>query len=178
MLHHVFPYAALVASALAAPTEEAQCPQTLCIDAINSCGVRYGSCYDACEPSLRPTAPECVYPVPISSSPSSPTDNCITRTVCADYINDCGVWYGGCFPDCTPWPTFTAPPCPSSSMSAGVLTTTTPAYPTTSLPEETDCHTETVCEDFVNDCGQMYGGCFSACTPWPTFTAPPCPTTT
>ncbi|KAK1832811.1 hypothetical protein QBC39DRAFT_370559 [Podospora conica] len=38
--------------------------------------------------------------------------------LCADYINACGMMYGGCFPDCKPWPTFVPPPCPSSVMPA------------------------------------------------------------
>ncbi|KAI0123351.1 hypothetical protein BJ170DRAFT_641498 [Xylariales sp. AK1849] len=47
------------------------------------------------------------------------------------------------------------------------------------LTQDDSCSSSTVCEDFINECGQTYGGCFSACTPWPTFTAPACtPTST
>ncbi|KAK3309952.1 uncharacterized protein B0T15DRAFT_19389 [Chaetomium strumarium] len=38
-----------------------------------------------------------------------------TVSVCWDGINECGMWYGGCFPDCKPWPTFTPPPCPTTA---------------------------------------------------------------
>ncbi|KAH8664411.1 hypothetical protein BX600DRAFT_464396 [Xylariales sp. PMI_506] len=112
--------------------------------------------------------------VAITKSPtpcSSPTVTDCTATaptICVDYFDNCGQTYGGCFPDCNPWPSFTAPPCSISS------TTTTTTKPTTT----TDCSALTVCEDFINECGQTYGGCFSACTPWPTFTPPPCSLTT
>lgn len=174
MLYNALATLALAAAVIALPTKEDECPQTLCVDGVNSCGVSFGGCYDACQSGLRPT------PAPCSSSTSSSstsTDNCSTRTVCADYINECGVWYGGCFPDCTPWPTFTAPPCTSTSTSVSATkkpcgnhdssVTTTSLTPsvtviTTSVTiitptPITDCHSLTVCEDFVNECGQTYG---------------------
>lgn len=162
---------ALVASALAAPAADTQCPRTVCVDAINSCGVRYGACYDGCSPELRPMAPPCS-----TASLSTSTDDCSTRTVCADYVNECGQAYGGCFSACTPWPTFSKPPCTSTASVATPVTTPVPVVtpPSSNSP---DCHSQTVCADYVNECGQAYGGCFSACTPWPTFTAPPCTTT-
>ncbi|KAK9781175.1 hypothetical protein SCAR479_04996 [Seiridium cardinale] len=171
MLYRIASFVALVATALAAPTEERICPQTICFDGINACGVRYGDCYDVCEKN-RPTAPPCD-PAVLSPSSSSTTltENCSTRTVCADYINDCGVWY-----DCSPWPTFTAPPCTTSSSY--VITTIAPPIATITEDPTTDCHSQTICTDMINECGQTYGGCFSACTPWPTFTPPPCTTTT
>jgi hypothetical protein len=174
MVYRALSVLAFVGATLAAPTEESQCPRTVCADAINPCGVRYGGCYDACDPdpAIRPTPPPCV------TLSSTSTDDCSTRTVCADYVNDCGVWYGGCFPDCTPWPTFTAPPCSSSSTPSVVTTTITPPVSTSTVRPTTDCHDLTVCADYINECGQTYGGCFSACTPWPTFTPPPCTTTT
>ncbi|SMY21408.1 unnamed protein product [Zymoseptoria tritici ST99CH_1A5] len=78
------------------------------------------------------------------------------ETICADYINDCGQMYGGCFENCPgePWPTFDPPPCPSP-------TTTTPA-----------CNF--ICVDLINECGQWYGGCYDDCKPRPTYTPPPC----
>ncbi|KAK6355234.1 hypothetical protein TWF696_004348 [Orbilia brochopaga] len=82
-----------------------------------------------------------------------------TLTLCADGVNECGMWYGGCFPACPglPTPTFTPPPCPTTSKKKCDIT---------------------LCADMVNECGMMYGGCFEACpdSPTPTFVPPPCPT--
>jgi hypothetical protein len=180
MLYRVIPALAFVATVLAAPAaDNVQCPRTICVDAINTCGVRYGGCYDQRKPELKPTAPPCS-----SVASSTTTDDCSTRTVCADYINECGQWYGGCFPDCKPWPTFSKPVCTSTTTSASVTTvsittisvtsaTVTPLSSTT-----TNCHNQTICADYINECGQTYGGCFSACKPYRTFTAPACTTTT
>ena len=120
------------------------------------------------------------------------------NTICADFINDCGKMFGGCFPDptCTggtAWPTFTPPPC----------TATTPDHKPTPKPpgkespkkgpkkmdpkkadpkkmEPKGACTETICYDFVNECSKMYGGCTLApkCggPMTPTFSKPPCPT--
>ncbi|KAM3509363.1 hypothetical protein MY11210_006362 [Beauveria gryllotalpidicola] len=105
---------------------------------------------------------------------TTPTpDNCSTRTVCLDYVNECGIWYGGCVPDCKPWPTFSKPPCPSTTSTTISITATPTA--TTSVQ---DCHAHTICIDYVNECGMGYGGCIPACKPWPTFSKPPCPSTT
>ncbi|TGZ81424.1 hypothetical protein EX30DRAFT_262651 [Ascodesmis nigricans] len=92
----------------------------------------------------------------------SPTSSCVT--ICADYINECGQMYGGCFPDpaCTggtAWPTFSKPPCTSPTGSP---------YPTCGFR----------CVDAVNECGMKYGGCYDSCAgPFP-FPAPPCPSFT
>ncbi|KAK4251794.1 hypothetical protein C7999DRAFT_27473 [Corynascus novoguineensis] len=57
----------------------------------------------------------------------TPTKPCTTDvTVCWDGINECGMMYGGCFPDCRPWPTFTPPPCPTSKPSVITSVTTLP----------------------------------------------------
>ncbi|KAL2141493.1 hypothetical protein VTI28DRAFT_2367 [Corynascus sepedonium] len=57
----------------------------------------------------------------------TPTKPCTTDvTVCWDGINECGIMYGGCFPDCRPWPTFTPPPCPTSKPSVITSVTTLP----------------------------------------------------
>ncbi|KAA8914246.1 hypothetical protein FN846DRAFT_927074 [Sphaerosporella brunnea] len=88
-------------------------------------------------------------------------------SICADYVNSCGMPYGGCFPDpkCTggtAWPTFSPPPCPTTSS----CTSSAPAC------------TQSICYDYVNECGQMYGGCLLApkCggPKSPTFSKPPC----
>ncbi|KAK2016368.1 hypothetical protein LZ32DRAFT_601593 [Colletotrichum eremochloae] len=63
---------------------------------------------------------------------------------------------------------------------AGIVTafpqmTTEPPSPPTAEPTPIEaCSTRTICRDFINECGQMYGGCHNVCRPWPTFTKPPC----
>ncbi|EPS44792.1 hypothetical protein H072_1205 [Dactylellina haptotyla CBS 200.50] len=128
-------------------------------------------------------------------------------TICADYINSCGMGYGGCYPACPglPTPTFTPPPCPTTTKKTTTTTTcrticvdainecgiryggcycsggppnyTKPPCPstTTTKPPTTTCRT--ICVDAVNECGIKYGGCYCAGGP-PNYTKPPCPTTT
>ncbi|KAJ3492052.1 hypothetical protein NLG97_g5485 [Lecanicillium saksenae] len=113
--------------------------------------------------------------IPTTTKTSTSTeDNCSTRTVCIDKVNECGMWYGGCVPDCKPWPTFSKPACPTDTVITTTKTTSAPT--TTSTPD--NCSTRSVCADYVNSCGMWYGGCFPDCKPWPTFTPPPCPSTT
>ncbi|OAR00615.1 hypothetical protein LLEC1_02797 [Akanthomyces lecanii] len=109
---------------------------------------------------------------PTSTSTTTSVDDCHTRTICIDNVNECGLWYGGCIPDCKPYPTFSKPPCPPTT------TTTTTSVPTTSTTSADDCHTRTICIDHVNECGLWYGGCIPDCKPYPTFSKPPCPSTT
>ena len=85
-------------------------------------------------------------------------------TLCVDYIDKCGQWYGGCFASTSPFPTFTKPSCSLETTKPPVTTTVTPA-PTP---------TRTVCVDYINKCGQTYGGCFPSTSPFPTFTGPSC----
>lgn len=106
----------------------------------------------------------------------STADNCSTRTVCADYVNDCGIWYGGCFADCKPWPTFTPPPCPSTSSSVGLVTPTS-----SQQPSSKPCGGEVACVTSYRDCSTTqlpFGGCYPACSPQPLYTPPPCPQAT
>ncbi|OHF01352.1 hypothetical protein CORC01_03385 [Colletotrichum orchidophilum] len=143
------------------PSNAADCPRTMCLDGINpECGIRWGGCYDMCQPRMKPTMPPCKstlskstisrtpkppftrptrlsLPVPtrsptITRAPPSlslrPTssDNCSTRSVCVDYINECGQWYGGCHADCKPWPSYSKPLCtstPSLTVNPSTLPT-------------------------------------------------------
>ncbi|EGY22996.1 uncharacterized protein VDAG_04434 [Verticillium dahliae VdLs.17] len=99
------------------PAASSDCP-TLCIDGINDCNEPWGGCFNVCKPEESPTMPPCSEPTPTlmpiyhdTPTPTAPqSDDCSTRSVCADYVNECGIWYGGCFADCTPWPTFTKRP--------------------------------------------------------------------
>ena len=51
---------------------------------------------------------------------------------------------------------------------------------TTPPPDPTSSCTSTLCADYINSCGQTYGGCYPACSGYttPSFTDPGCPTTT
>lgn len=98
-------------------------PLTKCVSGINGCGVKYGGCYDTCNPALSPAAPACPSTTAgaIVTQPPAPTsrqtkDDCRTRTVCVDAVNACGQKYGGCFADCKPWP-LSPPPCPASTSA-------------------------------------------------------------
>ncbi|KAK6537220.1 hypothetical protein TWF694_011417 [Orbilia ellipsospora] len=109
----------------------------------------------------------------------SPNPNC--PTACVDYVNPCGKTYGGCAPHCTgdPLPTFPAPPCSSTTKATTTMkVTTTSAYVTTKV---TSSCTKTLCVDYLDACGHMYGGCFPYCDGYttPVIAPPPCsPTTT
>ncbi|KAH9243073.1 hypothetical protein K456DRAFT_1716707 [Colletotrichum gloeosporioides 23] len=153
--------AGFVAAAPQIQPGKAGCPQNICIDGINpACPtVRWGGCYDACKPDTAPTMPPCPKPTKPTKSitkipgkpsprPTAPpslsvtpvkpptiiTDSCSKRTVCIDYVNECGQWYGGCHSDCRPWPSYTAPPC-SKSTSAPDQTYSLPYF--TSEPDQT-----------------------------------------
>ncbi|KAK4105614.1 hypothetical protein N658DRAFT_556054 [Parathielavia hyrcaniae] len=66
---------------------------------------------------------------------SSSTTRACTATapwLCWDGINECGMMYGGCFPDCKPWPTFTPPPCPTGDKPTMISKVTT--LPTLTVP--------------------------------------------
>ncbi len=64
-----------------------------------------------------------------------PRDTATCPTICVDFVNECGMKYGGCVPHCEgePLPTFTKPVCPTP----------------------TPC--PTICVDGVNACGAMFG---------------------
>ncbi|KAK6541902.1 hypothetical protein TWF694_007679 [Orbilia ellipsospora] len=102
--------------------------------------------------------------VTTKTTSAKPVSTSCTRTICADYINSCGMLYGGCYPACTglTTPVFTPPPCPTTTKTPTKTTTTT-------------CRT--ICVDAVNECGIKYGGCYCSGSP-PPYTKPPCPTTT
>lgn len=95
-------------------------------------------------------------------------------TLCVDYVNECGIMYGGCFASTSgmPWPSFSNPGCPTTVTNSPTITSlpTTTDFITTAVP--------TICVDTVNSCGQTYGGCFPSTFPFPTFADPGCPTIT
>jgi cell division septation protein DedD len=96
----------------------------------------------------------------------APVEEC--QTICWDGVNECGMWYGGCYPEpkCAgvPAPVFTPPSCPSSS------------------PREPNPCTMSICYDGIDECGQGFGGCTLAPVCGgpvsPTFFRPSCSLTT
>ncbi|KAK6526106.1 hypothetical protein TWF281_011143 [Arthrobotrys megalospora] len=160
------------------------CP-TLCVDYVNACGQTYGGCAPRCTGQPIPTfpAPPCSKTTtgPITSSTFVPTTKTTTSTtscptLCVDFINTCGYMWGTCIPRCpgTTVPTPTPPPC--TPRTTPPPTTTTP--PTTSKTPTSSC--PTLCVDYVNSCGGLWGTCFPRCPgqTMPTFTPPPCSTRT
>ena len=145
------------------------CLLSLCDQSINSCGRAYGGCYPACSGYTIPsfTDPGCpsTTTVPPTSSPIC------TSSICADFINSCGQTYGGCYAACSGFttPSFTDPGCPT------ITTSSTLTISTSSTTTDAACHS-TACIDYINACGQTYGGCFPYCSGYtiPSFTAPPC----
>jgi hypothetical protein len=178
------------------------CSATVCADFVNSCGQTYGGCYPACDGFTTPsfTDPGCPSTTksPTNTTPPPESSSCFL-TLCVDNINSCGQMYGGCFPACGNYttPSFADPGCPSTTRTSTTSCTssvkppstpittsctvgmvTSPSKPsTTSPPSSTTC-TQTVCADYINSCGMMYGGCFPYCegSTFPTFSAPACPT--
>ncbi|EME76867.1 uncharacterized protein MYCFIDRAFT_83965 [Pseudocercospora fijiensis CIRAD86] len=127
-----------------------------------------------------------VTPVPVSETSDGPTSTLDSSsatssscTICADYVNDCGIEYGGCFEACSgePWPSFTPPPCPTNSTTTpssigypdtSTVTTSNTASTITSAPvylspygSNSTCD-KVICVDYINTCDIKYGGCFPA----------------
>ncbi|KAK4150753.1 hypothetical protein C8A00DRAFT_17773 [Chaetomidium leptoderma] len=139
-----------LAAAVPVATVEEKCEsQTICVDSINPCGIRYGGCYDVCDLSAKPIAPPCPMTT-ITTPPPIPTTKKTTTKKPA--------------PTTTKKVT-TKEPAPTNTKKA--TSTKPPPSSTTSKCS----NTVSVCWDGINECGMMYGG-----YPWPTFVPPPCPT--
>ena len=148
--------------------------QTICVDYVNECGQTYGGCFPDPTCTGGTVWPSFTKPPCSTTSTSAIPTSSPCPTICVDYVNECGMMYGGCFPEpaCTggtAWPSFPKPPCPTTISTASTASSSTPTV--------SPC--PTICADYINECGQMYGGCFPdpACTGgtvWPTFTKPPC----
>ena len=69
-------------------TVKPKCTVTKCVDKVNSCGKKYGGCYESCPGSPEPT----FSPPPCSTSQKSSSVTPISTcpTLCVDYVND---WY-------------------------------------------------------------------------------------
>ncbi|KAK4241579.1 hypothetical protein C8A03DRAFT_30302 [Achaetomium macrosporum] len=150
--------------AAAVPVAEPCQSQILCIDAVNSCGIKYGGCYDVCDASAKPVPPPCPSTT-TTTTKKTPTPPSTTRKV----------------PTRKPHPTSTkktttSKPAKPPVTSTKKITTSTTKRAGSSTPTSSCSATVTVCWDGINECGTWYGGCFPDCKPWPTFTPPPCPT--
>jgi hypothetical protein len=194
----IFAMLALAASVSADPSvtsppifSSSACSLTVCADFINSCNQTYGGCYEMCDGFTTPsfTDPGCPSTTdsPSNTTPPPETTSCFL-TLCVDNMNSCSQMYGGCFPACGNYttPSFTDPGCPSTTRtSTASCTLKPPSTPTTisctsgmvTSPSSTSC-TQTVCADYINSCGLMYGGCFPYCEGYtmPSFSVPDCPT--
>ncbi|WQF77618.1 hypothetical protein CDEST_02632 [Colletotrichum destructivum] len=137
-----------------APSNAADCPRTMCLDGINpECNLRWGGCFDLCQPQLRPTMPPCK---------STLSRSTVSRTPLPLLI-----------PTRSPRPSLPTPI--RSPSTKKPLTPTKP--PSLSTPQPTtseNCSSRTICVDYINECGQMYGGCHADCRPWPSYAPPPC----
>ncbi|KAK0631899.1 hypothetical protein B0T14DRAFT_490357 [Immersiella caudata] len=117
-----------VAGAPAATSDEKCKPRTLCVDGINTCGVRFGGCYDVCKPELRPIVPLCAPPTTAPTPKVAPSFT-VTRTA-------------------TSLISTLVPP----------TTVRLPSTRSSACPDGREGTGATVCWDGINDCGQMYGG--------------------
>ncbi|KAK5697872.1 hypothetical protein LTR97_006831 [Elasticomyces elasticus] len=106
------------------------CASTVCVDYLNGCDQRWGGCYAACSGYAIPTYsdPGCPLPTSAARYAATSTSTC-ESTICVDYINSCGIRYGGCYEACPGYtkPTYTAPACPT------ITTTVTPTATLTTL---------------------------------------------
>ncbi|KAI0418314.1 hypothetical protein F5X98DRAFT_115699 [Xylaria grammica] len=154
---------------------------TLCVDYSQPCGspptatVWYGGCHDI-------TVTTTYTPPPCPTGGGYISSCTLTGSVCDERLKTCGsptptttLNYGACHDACVTL-TYSEPPCPtptsSTSVSGGGGSSSSCTY------------TYTVCEDYLKECGSptptavlTYGGCHGACE-HPTYTAPPCPTST
>ena len=130
-------------------------------------------------PGVITSDPPGITPVPLPSPievyPPGTTTTC-TDYICADYINSCGIWYGGCYYDCpgSTTPSFTDPGCPSTTTAGYETITTTSEQMFSILP--IGCGT--ICDTRTDACGNTYGpGCWTSCSSTdtePTFATPAC----
>ncbi|KAF3928805.1 hypothetical protein ABW21_db0208259 [Orbilia brochopaga] len=110
---------------------------------------------------IPPTKTSATKVTPGAEPVPTPSPSC-DIILCADAMNDCGMFYGGCFPACPgmPTPTFTPPPCPGFWKSLW----------------KRGCDKIT-CLDATNECGQHFGACWESCpeSPQVTFAPHVCP---
>lgn len=83
---------------------------------------------------------------PAQLSSFLPSPKC-TLSICVDYINSCGRWYGGCYANCpgSTTPIFTDPGCSTTGTTATIT-------PSINRITSSTC-TSTLCVDYINSCG-------------------------
>jgi hypothetical protein len=177
------------------------CSGTICIDATNACGKWYGGCYPYCHGGQRPTptpppcpsTPSGTSSIDTASYPSAslvsqqtlsiadlfphdPDDpyNC-NSVVCDDYMNSCGLRYGGCYRRCSGYtrPSFSAPVCPVPTAAPGSGF----ARSTITLAPGGLASCTSTCDVRTDACGYLYGpGCYTSCPgdAVPAFSTPVC----
>ncbi|KAI1199207.1 hypothetical protein F5X97DRAFT_125309 [Nemania serpens] len=158
---------------------------TICVDYSQPCGtpptatVWYGGCHDIAI-STTYTPPPC----PTGGGSTTPCTS--TGTICDDRFKTCGsptpttvLSYGACHDACVTL-TYSEPSCPTPTSS----TTSRNCGSSSSSTTKSCTNTYSICEDHVKTCGSptptavlTYGGCHGACE-HPTYTPPPCPTST
>ena len=112
------------------PSPSETCQSSACAEFINTCSQTFGGCYLACPGYTIPTFPDPGCPTPsFELRKPGTTSSACSNTNCIDYINACGIRYGGCFPACTGYttPSFTVPACPtpvSTETPTATVTTT------------------------------------------------------
>ncbi|KAF2456932.1 hypothetical protein BDY21DRAFT_372370 [Lineolata rhizophorae] len=141
-------------------------PLTICIEAINSCGVRYGGCVNRCEVSA-------LTPPPCTSTSNSTLWSRGGWTGMAKRVDPIVP------AETISWEDDSAPAVTTSELAPA--TTEAPEMPSIiDLPHGGNtsvCGWATMCWDGINECGMWFGGCFDVCSGTPTFTPPPCPST-
>lgn len=132
---------------------------TVCVDGVDDCGVPFQTCFPRCStgqfPSKTPCTPSPGLPTILPPTSSHRTKKTTTKASTTTTTSASSRRYSSSVAVITDNSTFT----PSSSSFLD------------------GCSSLTVCADYITTCGTMlvpFGGCFSACTPWPTFTPPPC----
>ncbi|KAK1755027.1 hypothetical protein QBC47DRAFT_446768 [Echria macrotheca] len=176
------------ATAVPASSSEVECtPRTLCVDGINTCGVRFGGCYDVCKPESKPIAPLCV----VTSATPAPPATSVAATSTADATTPTNTTVIKSTRTRHRPSSRTRRPRPTRQQPSGTVVAVTsvpvptpPAITTSPLtsvtcPDGKLGSGQTLCMDMFDKCGQTYGGCFQDCKPWPTFTPrSPCPDNT
>ncbi|CAK3822948.1 Hypothetical predicted protein [Lecanosticta acicola] len=94
------------------------CGQSLCIDYINTCNIKYGGCFPVCSSYTTPTFfdPGCPsVPIASKSFVTAMTNSCGHK--CDLYVDQCGQTFGpGCYSTCSGVapPSYTTPYCETS----------------------------------------------------------------
>jgi hypothetical protein len=131
-------------------------PRTLCVDGINTCGVRFGGCYDVCKPESKPIAPLCVsaIPAPLSSTAS------VVATPTTTTIKSTRTRHRPSSRTRRPRPTRepSGTPITVTSVPVSVPVVTTPPLTSVTCPDGRLGSGQTLCVDNFDKCGQSYGG--------------------